>query len=125
MYNLNPVRIKVREKFVLISAFVIIIVLIISNFWPPVLWSFILIIPLIILGIIDMTLTKHAIKRNFPVIGRMRYVLESIGPEIMQYFVETDTEGRPINRIFRTLVYQRSKKVVYLKKINNLHLQDN
>jgi len=58
-----------------------------------------------------MTQTKHAIKRNFPVIGRMRYVLESIRPEIMQYFVETDTEGRPINRIFRTLVYQRAKKV--------------
>ncbi len=102
---------KVREKFVLISAFVIIIVLIISNFWPPVLWSFVLIIPLIIMGIIDMTQTKHAIKRNFPIIGRMRYVLESIRPEIMQYFVETDTQGRPINRIFRTLVYQRSKKV--------------
>lgn len=65
---------KVKEKFVLISAFVIIIVLIISNFWPPVLWSSILIIPLIILGIIDMIQTKHAIKRNFPVIGRMKYV---------------------------------------------------
>ncbi|MCD6176957.1 MAG: FMN-binding glutamate synthase family protein, partial [Candidatus Cloacimonetes bacterium] len=58
-----------------------------------------------------MIQTKHAIRRNFPVIGRMRYLLEAIRPEIMQYFVETDTEGRPINRIFRTLVYQRSKKV--------------
>ncbi len=102
---------KVREKFVLISVSVIIIVLWISYYQPSVLWSFLLIGPLIIMGIVDMTQTKHAIRRNFPVIGRMRYLLESIRPEIMQYFVETDTEGRPINRIFRTLVYQRSKKV--------------
>jgi len=54
---------------------------------------------------------KHAIKRNFPVIGNFRYMLEKIRPEIMQYFVETDTEGRPINRLFRSLVYERAKKV--------------
>ena len=102
---------KVREKFILISVTLVIIVLLISNYWYPVLWSFLLIIPLILMGIIDMIQTKHAIRRNFPIIGRMRYVLESIRPEIMQYFVETDTQGRPINRIFRTLVYQRSKKV--------------
>ncbi|MCF6224494.1 MAG: FMN-binding glutamate synthase family protein [Flavobacteriaceae bacterium] len=74
-------------------------------------WLFILFGPLIIMGIIDITQKKHAIRRNFPVLGRMRYLLEAIRPEIMQYFVETDTQGRPINRIFRTLVYQRSKKV--------------
>jgi len=102
---------KVREKFVLISVVLVIIVLVISKYWSPVLWSFLLIIPLILMGIVDMIQTKHAIRRNFPVIGRMRYMLESIRPEIMQYFVETDTQGRPINRIFRTLVYQRSKKV--------------
>jgi len=101
---------KAREKFVLISVSVVIIILMISYYWPPVLWFFLLIVPLIFMGIVDMIQTKHAIRRNFPVIGRMRYFLESIRPEIMQYFVETDTEGRPINRIFRTLVYQRSKK---------------
>lgn len=102
---------KVREKFVVISVSSVIIILLISNFWPPVLWSFLLFTPLIFMGIMDMIQSKHAIRRNFPVIGRLRYVLESIRPEIMQYFVETDTQGRPINRIFRTLVYQRAKKV--------------
>ncbi len=100
-----------RKKFIFISVSVIILVLVISKYWSPILWSFIIFIPPIIMGIVDMTQQKHAIRRNFPVIGRMRYLLESIRPEIMQYFVETDTEGRPINRIFRTLVYQRSKKV--------------
>ncbi len=79
--------------------------------YPPILWTLILVIPLIIMGIMDMTQTQHTIKKNFPVIGRFRYLLESIRPEIMQYFVETDTEGRPINRLFRSLIYRRAKKV--------------
>jgi glutamate synthase domain-containing protein 2 len=40
----------------------------------------------------------------------MRYLLESLGPEMRQYFVETDTDGKPFNRLQRSLVYQRSKK---------------
>ena len=54
--------------------------------------------------------TKQTIKKSFPLIGRLRYVLETIRPEIMQYFVETNKEGRPINRQCRSLIYQRSKK---------------
>jgi glutamate synthase domain-containing protein 2 len=53
---------------------------------------------------------KQTIRRNFPVIGNFRYLLEKVRPEIMQYFVETDTEGKPINRLFRSVIYQRAKK---------------
>ncbi len=102
---------KVREKFFVISTLIVLIVFSISIFWKSILWSFVIIGPLVIMGLIDVFQKKQAIRRNFPVIGRLRYVLESIRPEIMQYFVETDTQGRPINRIFRTLIYQRSKKV--------------
>ncbi len=102
---------KVRGKFVVISVIVLSLIIAISIFWKSVLWSLIIFLPLIVMGIYDMFQKKHAIRRNFPLIGRLRYVLESIRPEIMQYFVETDTEGRPLNRIFRTLVYQRSKKI--------------
>ncbi len=102
---------KVREAFVLLSVTIVAALLLISLVWPPVLWFFVFFGPVILLGIFDMLQTKHAVRRNFPVIGNFRYLLESIRPEIMQYFVETDTEGRPINRIFRTLIYQRAKKV--------------
>jgi len=64
------------------------------------------------LGLYDITQTKHSILKNFPVIGHGRFLLESIRPEIMQYFVETDTEGRPFNRIFRSIIYQRSKGAI-------------
>ncbi|MCF6131833.1 FMN-binding glutamate synthase family protein [Flavobacterium wongokense] len=75
-------------------------------------FSFLLliIIPLIAMGLYDMFQSKKSIRRNFPLLGRMRYLLESIGPEIRQYFVETDTDGKPFNRLQRSLVYQRSKK---------------
>ena len=101
---------KVREKFIIVSIISIIIILAISQFWNPIIWSFILVVPLILMGTYDIFQTKHTIRRNFPLLGRFRYMLESVRPEIMQYFVETDTQGRPLNRIFRSLIYQRSKK---------------
>jgi len=67
-------------------------------------------IPLIIMGLYDMYQSKKSIRRNFPLLGRMRYLLESLGPEMRQYFVETDLDGKPFNRLQRSLVYQRSKK---------------
>ncbi len=101
---------KVREKFILISVLTILFTLIIAQFWKPIYWSFILTIPLILMGIFDVLQKKHAVRNNFPVIGRLRYAMEAIRPEINQYFVETNTNGRPINRIFRSLVYKRAKK---------------
>ena len=102
---------KVREKFILLSIILLILVIVTALFWQAILWSFIIIVPLILMGVYDVFQTKHTIRRNFPVIGRFRYTLEEIRPEIMQYFVETDTEGRPLNRIFRSLIYQRAKKI--------------
>jgi len=100
---------KVRERFILISALVLIAIISIALFWPPILWIFILVGPLLYMGVYDIFQKRHTIRRNFPLIGRFRYVLESIRPEIMQYFVETDTEGRPLNRILRSVIYRRAK----------------
>ncbi|MFT5779398.1 MAG: glutamate synthase domain-containing protein 2 [Crocinitomicaceae bacterium] len=94
---------KARGIFIVISIIILSAIGVASIFWLPILWSLIVIGPLIIMGVLDITQKKHGIKRNFPVIGRARYMLEKIRPEIMQYFVETDTEGAPINRMFRTL----------------------
>ncbi|MCG8573535.1 MAG: FMN-binding glutamate synthase family protein [Flavobacteriales bacterium] len=74
-------------------------------------YLFVLFGPLILLGFRDMIQTKHAIKKNFPVIGNLRYFLESISPEIQQYFVERRTDGAPIDKNQRAVIYQRSKNV--------------
>lgn len=102
---------KARQIFILLSILIIASILGLSLIWKPILWSFIIFGPIILLGFSDILQTKHTIKKNFPVIGNFRYLLEKIRPEIMQYFVETDVEGTPINRMFRSLIYQRAKKV--------------
>ncbi len=63
------------------------------------------------IGINDVSQTSHAVRRNYPVIGNLRYVMETIRPEIRQYLVEADTEGKPLDRMTRSLVYQRAKNV--------------
>lgn len=101
---------KAKNTFLLLSAFFILGIGTLTYFNSSFAWFYLLIGPIVLLGIYDLLQTKHAIKRNFPVIGNFRYMLEAIRPEIMQYFVETDTEGRPIDRLHRTLVYERAKK---------------
>jgi len=74
--------------------------------------SWLLVVPVVlvlVVGLLDVSQKKHAVRRNFPVIGNFRYFFEAIRPEIMQYFIESDIDGAPINRMFRSLVYQRSK----------------
>lgn len=100
---------KAREIFILVSTVLFLLVGSLSFVWPNVLWTLVVLLPLFALGVADILQKKQSIRRNFPIVGRFRYLLESIRPEIMQYFVETDTEGRPINRILRSLVYRRAK----------------
>ena len=63
------------------------------------------------LGIYDVIQAKHAILRNYPVAGHIRYVLEDFRPEIRQYLLENDKEQVPFSRQQRALVYQRAKNV--------------
>ena len=52
---------------------------------------------------------RHTILRNFPVLGRVRYFLEMLRPEIRQYFIESDKEAFPYSREHRAIVYARAK----------------
>jgi len=72
-------------------------------------WLFIITMPLLLMAILNIRQTKHAVLRNFPVIGYLRYFFESIRPEIRQYFFESDLDGKPFNRRQRSIVYQRAK----------------
>ncbi len=72
-------------------------------------WWLLLLMPLLALGISDLLQKKHAIIRNYPVLGHVRYLFESIRPELRQYFFESDLDGKPFNRRQRSIVYQRAK----------------
>lgn len=79
---------------------------------PSLYWFFILFGPLLLIGFYDFFQTKKAILRNFPIIGHFRYLFEMIRPEIQQYFIESDVDGRPFSRELRSIVYQRAKQTI-------------
>lgn len=101
-----------RQIFVVSSIFITALLIFWSFFWIDVLLLFAIVAPLIYMGIEDMAQTRQSIRRNFPVVGRLRYVFEDLRPKIQQYFVESDTDGAPINRNDRSVIYQRAKKQI-------------
>ncbi len=74
-------------------------------------WPLLVFLPLSLLGLHDYSQTKHSLLRNYPLLGRMRYLLEAFGAPIHQYFVESNRDGAPFNRDWRTLMYQRAKGI--------------
>lgn len=94
---------------VLITVITVILTLAISWWWafaslPALLLS--------VRGTQDMLQTQHAIRRNYPILGNMRYIFEFIRPEIRQYFFEDDNNAEPFSREQRSLVYQRAKEQI-------------
>jgi glutamate synthase domain-containing protein 2 len=72
-------------------------------------WLALAFLALVLLGLRDTLQARHAILRNYPVIGHLRFLLEFIRPEMRQYFIESDREAAPFSRQQRSLVYQRAK----------------
>jgi glutamate synthase domain-containing protein 2 len=76
-------------------------------------WSLplVVLIPLLAVGVSDLIQPAHAILRNYPVIGHIRFILESIRPELRQYVIEDERDPVPFSREHRALVYRRAKNV--------------
>jgi len=106
---------KFFNKFVIrqiIWAFVIVylaVTLYLVIFKGASIYSLILPVILFSLAFTDTFQTKHTIRKNYPIIGRIRYMLEEIRPELRQYFWEGELDGKPFNRRERSIVYQRAK----------------
>jgi glutamate synthase domain-containing protein 2 len=100
----------VRRQWYLGFATLLLLILLVLIMLHDALWFLILLIPLIIISAYDLIQKKHALLRNFPVLGHIRYLLEFIRPEIQQYFIENDLEERPFNREIRSIIYQRAKE---------------
>lgn len=103
---------NVRRIFWISSLLISATIIYWAYYWIDALLLFIIVGPLIVMGIQDIFQKKQSVKRNFPVIGRLRYFFEMIRPEIQQYFIESDTDGAPINRNDRSVIYQRAKKQI-------------
>ena len=79
---------------------------------PQAVWGLAAFGTLSLFGLWDLVQRKQALRRNFPLTSRFRYLLEAIGPEIRQYFIESDTVELPFSRQQRAIVYQRAKNVL-------------
>jgi glutamate synthase domain-containing protein 2 len=107
-----PINRSLSARTIIISLLVIINIIAIvqivigNNTW---LWLLLPALPLLVLAFANVRQSKHAILKNFPVVGYLRYMFETIRPEIRQYFIESDLDGKPFNRRQRSIVYQRAK----------------
>ena len=68
-------------------------------------------VALLVLAVHDLVQRRHSILRNYPVLGHLRFLLEAIRPELQQYFIERNWDGRPFDRDTRTSIYQRAKGI--------------
>ncbi len=99
----------VRKTFLMLSPAVTAVIVVLAVWWPNTLWAFVIAGPLIALGVHDLLQRKRSLLRVYPVVGHGRFLMESMRPEIQQYFVESNLDGSPYNREFRSLIYQRAK----------------
>ena len=115
---IERIRTKALWAVIVLALLVIPLAVLVSPWW----WLLeILFVPLVLLGIYDYFQLKHSILRNYPLAGRMRFLLEGMGPELHQYLVENDTDGRPFDRDTRSVIYQRAKNVADKKPFGTEH----
>ncbi|MBK2268285.1 FMN-binding glutamate synthase family protein [Francisella philomiragia] len=98
-----------RKWYIGFAVFVIIVLLSLSLLHASIWVSIGFIAVLAVIAIYDTTQTKHAILRNFPIVGHMRFILEFIRPEIQQYFIADNESEKPFGRETRSTIYRRAK----------------
>jgi len=102
--------VELQRYATLVGVGILTVMCLIIGIWTP--W---VLIPaavfgaLTLLGLRDIRQTRHAVLKNYPVLGHIRFLFEKIRPEIRQYLIESDQEEQPFSREQRSLVYQRSK----------------
>jgi len=105
-------RIRDIRRQVYYSVLALSSLLLAGGFLVPMLWwGLVVVLPLAALGTRDLLQTRRSLLRNYPIVGHLRFLLEDTGPELRQYIVASNTEGRPFNRDQRSLMYQRAKDV--------------
>ncbi len=99
------------SRLIKLSVLALVLIPVLYQLGSPLLWGVLLlvILPLLSIAVFDHFQKRHSIRRNFPLFGRGRWIMEAVRPYVRQYFVESDTDGAPISRMFREIVYRRAK----------------
>jgi glutamate synthase domain-containing protein 2 len=113
---MDALLLPLRRRFVVYTLSIVLAVLFIALAWsdrsllPYLSIPIAVFVGLAALGTADLIQTRHAVLRNYPITAHLRFLLESIRPEMRQYFFEDDKFGMPFSRDKRAVVYQRAKK---------------
>lgn len=102
---------SVRQMIALTLLLLYNLLVLISFYQLEALWALVLLVPLHLVYWHNIRQRRHAILRNYPLLGYLRYFFERLRPELRQYFFESDLDGRPFSRRQRAIVYQRAKNV--------------
>jgi len=103
-------------RYLLLTGALALTAVLVTVVWADPRWLELLALPIVVfgalslLGLRDAVQTRHAILRNYPIAAHLRFLLESIRPEMRQYFFEGEKDGAPFSRDKRAIVYQRAKK---------------
>ncbi len=111
----------VRKKFFIIAPITLVLIAVLSFFWQPIVFAYLIVLPLVGVGMYDATHGRHNVLRNYPVIGHIRYFAEFIRPEIQQYFIATNQSGRPYSREARDLVTARAQGIDAVQPFGTQH----
>jgi glutamate synthase domain-containing protein 2 len=77
--------------------------------WRPARWTLWLWGPLLAIAVWDFVQRRHTLRRNYPLLARVRWIMEDLRPFLRAYVVEGDLEGRPFSHDARALIYARAK----------------
>ena len=109
MRNLAPVRGSANLFGRFIAPLLLLVLATGAALWPPARWSLILWLPLLAICAYDFFQDGHTLWRNYPLVARIRWLMEDLRPFLRAYIVESDLDGRPFNIDERALVYARAK----------------
>ena len=98
-----------RTRFFQTITALIIAPVVLGFMWQGFWWLLLPFGVVLAIGLYDVSQPKQTLRRNFPFIGRGRWLMEAMRPFVYQYFIESEVNGSPINRMFRSIVYQRAK----------------
>ncbi len=105
-------RLSAFAAVVVATVLCLVVMPIVPDWWRPTLWIMAAVFGFLsLVGLKDVTQTRHAVLKNYPVIGHVRYSFEKIRPEIRQYLLEGDEDEVPFSREQREIVYQRAKNL--------------
>src|SRR5579871_1039585 len=103
--GLGALRLALTRRFIVYTLSVVATAVFLAASFVHVGFVFLFLIALIFaaIGTYDVCQTHHSLLRNYPIAARIRFLLEEIRPEIRQYFLESDTDGTPYNRVKRSI----------------------